>query len=356
MLAGESGLGKTTFINTLLSMGLKPYKDVSQRHQTPLQKTVEIEITKAVLEEKDFMTRVNVVDTPGFGDNVNNRDAWQSVVEFIDDQHESFMRQEQQPNRMNKVDMRVHACLYFIRPTGHSLKPLDVEAIRALSTRVNVIPVIAKADTLGPQEMSAFKDRIRQVLRAQNIHVFVPPNDSAATTANGIEEEAPVSRFNDELNSLPYSVIGSETEVTRANGTTGRGRVYPWGVVEVDNEEHCDFRKLHKLLIREHMLDLIVSTEEVHYEKYRAQQIEAKNAGSGARLNRSFENPKFKEEEAALRKSLTQQVKQEEARFKKWEANLIAERDRLNKDLEDAHVQLRELEVEYEALALKMKK
>ena len=30
------------------------------------------------------------------------------------------MRQEQQPQRENKIDLRVHACLFFIRPTGHT--------------------------------------------------------------------------------------------------------------------------------------------------------------------------------------------------------------------------------------------
>ena len=38
----------------------------------------------------------------------------------MDDQHEMYMRQEQQPDRRGKVDLRVHACVYFIRPTGHT--------------------------------------------------------------------------------------------------------------------------------------------------------------------------------------------------------------------------------------------
>ena len=52
---------------------------------------------------------------------------------------------------------------------------------------------------------------------------------------------------------------------------------------------------------------------------------------------KKVENPKFKEEEEALRKRFTEQVKMEEARFRQWEQHLIAERDRLNKDLEQAH-------------------
>ena len=104
--------------------------------------------------------RLTVIDTPGFGDYVNNRDSWQPIIEFLDDQHESYMLQEQQPQRKEKIDLRVHACLYFIRPTGHTLKPLDIEVMKKLCTRVNLIPVVAKADTLSPTDLYKFKTRV----------------------------------------------------------------------------------------------------------------------------------------------------------------------------------------------------
>ena len=53
-VAGESGLGKTTFINTLFSTTIKNYQDHKKRHAKQIDKTVEIEITKAELEEKQF--------------------------------------------------------------------------------------------------------------------------------------------------------------------------------------------------------------------------------------------------------------------------------------------------------------
>lgn len=83
------------------------------------------------------------------------------IIEFLDDQHESYMLQEQQPRRNDKIDLRVHACLYFIRPTGHTLKPLDIEVMKRLCSRVNLIPVIAKADTLSPADLAKFKARVR---------------------------------------------------------------------------------------------------------------------------------------------------------------------------------------------------
>jgi hypothetical protein len=47
-------LGKTTFINTLFSTTIKNYADHRRRHAKQVDKTVEIEITKAELEEKFF--------------------------------------------------------------------------------------------------------------------------------------------------------------------------------------------------------------------------------------------------------------------------------------------------------------
>ena len=119
-------------------------------------------------------------------------------------------------------------------------------------------------------------------------------------------------------------------------------------MAEVENENHCDFKKLRSLLIRTHMLDLISTTEELHYEHYRQQQMETRKFGEAKPRNR--DNPKFKEEEESLRKKFTEQVKAEEARFRQWEQHLIAERDRLNKDLEMAHSAIKSLEAELESL------
>lgn len=101
-------------------------------------------------------------------------------------------------------------------------------------------------------------------------------------------------------------------------------------------------------MIRTHMLDLISTTEESHYENYRLEQMETRKFGE-ARVKKP-DNPKFKEEEEALRKRFTEQVKAEESRFRQWEQHLIAERDRLNKDLEVTHSAIKSLEAELDNL------
>ena len=48
---------------------------------------------------------------------------------------------------------------------------------------------------------------------------------------------------------IPFAVVGSNT-VVEVGGKKVRGRLYPWGIAEVDNLSHCDFTTLRNMLIR----------------------------------------------------------------------------------------------------------
>ena len=71
----------------------------------------------------------------------------------------------------------MHALLYFIPPTGHSLREMDIELMRRLSPRVNVIPVIGKADSLTPSELRGFKKRVMEDIEYYDIPVYNFPYD-----------------------------------------------------------------------------------------------------------------------------------------------------------------------------------
>ena len=147
-------------MNTLFNTSLYPPKERKQPSLDFAPKTVSIQSISADIEENGVRLRLTVVDTPGFGDFVNNDDSWRPIVENIEQRFDAYLDAENKVNRMNIVDNRVHACVYFVQPTGHSLKPLDVEVMRRLHTKVNLIPVIAKADTLTDDEIAAFKQRV----------------------------------------------------------------------------------------------------------------------------------------------------------------------------------------------------
>ena len=150
------------------------------------------------------------------------------------------------------------------------------------------------------------------MITAQNIRIYQPPIEADD------QQSAEHARILSEA--MPFSIIGSTEDVQTPDGRVVKGREYLWGVAEVENEAHCDFKKLRSLLIRTFMLDLISTTEEVHYENYRQQQMETRKFGE--RKVKKFNNPKFQEEEEALRKRFTEQVKAEEARFRQWEQHV----------------------------------
>jgi septin 7 len=160
MVVGESGLGKSTLVNTLFNSSLYPPRERKGPSLDIIPKTVSIQSISADIEESGVRLRLTVVDTPGFGDFVNNDESWRPIVDNIEQRFDAYLDAENKVNRMNIVDNRVHACVYFIQPTGHALKPLDIEVMRRLHTKVNLIPVIAKADTMTDEEILAFKSRV----------------------------------------------------------------------------------------------------------------------------------------------------------------------------------------------------
>uniref|UniRef100_A0A8C5H036 Septin-5-like n=1 Tax=Gouania willdenowi TaxID=441366 RepID=A0A8C5H036_GOUWI len=263
MVAGESGLGKSTLINSLFLTDLYKDRKVLNAEERICQ-TVDIVKHTIGIEEKGVKLRLTIIDTPGLGDAVNNTDSWFHIEQYIDQQFEQYFRDESGLNRRNIQDNRVHCCLYFISPFGHGLRPLDVECMRALHEKVNIIPVLAKADSLTRAEI--FKKKRKEIKQfGINIYEF-PECDSDDDDEFRMQEQIL-------KDSIPFAVIGSNIQV-ESKGHKFRGRIYPWGVVEVENPAHSDFLLLRNMLVRTHMQDLKDITRETHYENYRAQCIQ----------------------------------------------------------------------------------
>ena len=72
------------------------------------------------------------------------------------------------------------------------------------------------------------------------------------------------------------------------------------------------------------MYDLIKSTEDDHFEEYRISRLTASGRSDDdpAAFAKKNLSAKMKQDEESLRKKFTEQVKLEEARFRKWEQNV----------------------------------
>uniref|UniRef100_A0A672H0P1 Septin 4a n=1 Tax=Salarias fasciatus TaxID=181472 RepID=A0A672H0P1_SALFA len=276
MVAGESGLGKSTLINSLFLTDLYKDRKVPNAEER-IGQTVDIVKHTIGIEEKGIKLRLTIIDTPGFGDAVNNTErCWKHIEDYIDQQFEQYFRDESGLNRRNIQDNRVHCCLYFISPFGHgycvippcSLRPLDVECMSALHEKVNIIPVLAKADSLTQAEVRRKKMKIREEIKQFGINIYQFPDcDSDEDEDYKLQEQIL-------KDSIPFAVIGSNVQV-ESKGHKFRGRMYPWGAVEVENPAHSDFLLLRNMLVRTHMQDLKDVTRETHYENYRAQCIQS---------------------------------------------------------------------------------
>ena len=71
---------------------------------------------------------------------------------------------------------------------------------------------------------------------------------------------------------VPFAVVGSNM-IMDVDGKKTRGRKYPWGVVDIENHDHCDFVPLRNMLIRTHLMDLKDVTNFIHYENYRCKKL-----------------------------------------------------------------------------------
>uniref|UniRef100_A0A6Q2YGD9 Septin n=1 Tax=Esox lucius TaxID=8010 RepID=A0A6Q2YGD9_ESOLU len=230
-----------------------------------IERTVQIEASTVEIEERGVKLRLTVVDTPGYGDAINSQDCFSTIIAYIDDQFERYLHDESGLNRRHIVDNRVHCCFYFISPLGHGLKPLDVQFMKAIHNKVNVVPVIAKADTLTLRERERLKRRILDEIDEHGIKIYHLP-DAESDEDEDFKEQTRILKT-----SIPFAVVGSNQQI-EAKGKKVRGRLYPWGVVEVENPEHNDFLKLRTMLIT-HMQDLQEVTQDLHYENFRSERL-----------------------------------------------------------------------------------
>ncbi|GAB1599150.1 septin-7-like isoform X3 [Argonauta hians] len=343
MVVGESGLGKSTLINSLFLTDL--YSSEYPGPSLRIQKTVKVDTTEVLLKENGVSLHLTVVDTPGFGDAIDNSNCWQPVIDFIDTKYEEYLNSESRVNRTLMPDNRVHCCLYFIAPTGHGLKPLDVEFMKRLHDKVNIIPLIAKADTLTPDECRDFKKTILNEIAQHKIKIYEFP-ECDDEEENKLQKKLLKDR-------VPFAVVGSNT-VIDCNGKRMRGRQYPWGIVEVENLEHNDFIALRNMLIRTHMQDLKDVTNNVHYENYRYGKLAPITADGKVKISlgkdpltqmqeeKREHDAKMKRREAEMEQVFEMKVKEKKTKLKDSEADLVRRAEQMKKSLEQQQKELDE--------------
>lgn len=268
LVVGESRLGKSTIIDQLLQT-----QRISRAKCSPADSKVspfacrnESEIETMLLKHKRSKLVLSLIETPGFGPSSMGTDCWQPVLDEIKGRISKYMSEENSINRRVVVDHRIHCCVYFLSPFASGLRPVDVEFMKSTSKLVNIIPVIAKVDTMTTQESKKLKVKIIEDCEKHDISIFNPEMFDLADVI------AP-----------PYTVIGGDAVVYSDSGQK-IGRQYPWGFAEVNNEEHCDYITLHDILLKTCIEDFIEYTDSVLYENYRMNHLKSLDLNSSIDL------------------------------------------------------------------------
>ncbi|XP_072899687.1 septin 10 isoform X2 [Hemitrygon akajei] len=312
---------------------------------THYESQVKLKAQTYELQESSARLKLTIVNSVGFGDQINKEDSYKPIIDYIDAQFEAYLQEELKIKRSlhNYHDTRIHACLYFISPTGHSLKSLDLVTMKKLDSKVNIIPVIAKADTIAKNELHKFKIKIMGELVSNGVQIYQFP----------IDDET-VAKINSTMNGhLPFAVIGSTEEVKVGNKMV-KARQYPWGVVQVENENHSDFVKLREMLVCVNMEDLREQTHTRHYELYRRCKLEEMGFkdtdpnNKPVSLQETYEAKRneflgeLHKKEEEMRQMFVMRVKEKESQLKEAERELQDKFEHLKKIHQDERKKLDE--------------
>ncbi|KZP33684.1 hypothetical protein FIBSPDRAFT_721126 [Athelia psychrophila] len=301
---------------------------------------------------------LTLVDTPSldFEDETSSERAVAEILRHVETRFVEGVDEEWKPHGGNRY---VHLCIYFLDPddivppmASGSLAPLvsrsranssnqsetepvileppvttnpllcrptlrssQINAIRRLSARVNVLPVVARADTLTNDRLAAVKLAVRRDLADAGIGFGIFDTEGHATIAdstaatpnreavNGYPHGSassprgsPTSPKNPPYLRLPYALISPDTyshsdgvprtipprhelihQYTPSNHHSkfipGKfTRSYRWGSMDVLDPSHSDFLALRTAVFH-HMDTLQKYTKEYLFDKFRAEYL-----------------------------------------------------------------------------------
>ncbi|KAH8104770.1 Septin-domain-containing protein [Cristinia sonorae] len=239
MVVGAQGTGKTSLLRLLLDTAdISPTATADQRANMESflrgspKRTENIQTACVeICESKYDRLLLSVIDTPGLdfhhGHELKLERQVTSIVKYMDTQFADTLSEESKVVRQSKGDQHIHLCIYTVDPfsimsasarkalsllpsrtrsettishtnehtplhdeesddesddedwSSLTMSPADIHVIRRLTKRANVLPVIARADSLTNDKLAAIKRVIRRDLDAAGLDfgVFGPIKD-----------------------------------------------------------------------------------------------------------------------------------------------------------------------------------
>ncbi|GMM30318.1 hypothetical protein DAMA08_030630 [Martiniozyma asiatica (nom. inval.)] len=251
-ILGEMNTGKSTFINCLCNSSIVPLNGLQ-----PID--FEIKEYHAILEEENTKISLNIMTCAGLINAIDNSNSIDFIVDYYKEQFEKTLKEESKVNRNPKAkDCRIHATIYFIRPTGKGLREIDIEIMKQIS---NIIPVISKADLLTAKEVKLNRELIMKDINENEINIY-DFSDSFG------DNESLFTEYTIK-NLIPFAIISGMGKKV-IDDVEIRVRHVSHGFIKIDDPEHSDFIILKKCLLGAGPEDLKESTQ-TYYENYRTE-------------------------------------------------------------------------------------
>ncbi|RXK41000.1 hypothetical protein M231_01631 [Tremella mesenterica] len=309
VVAGGKGVGKTSFI-TLLADSLESHQSISDKKDpTPSAKTtpgppqtapqsmipsptkrMSSQMITASLPDYE-KTLVRVIDTPGLeladtavGRSERNRGV-EGLLRMLEERYEETLREESKVLRTKARadDEVIHLKVKDVDWSGAGLFDEasvvveqeksrskmtrgDLDIIHRLSTRANVLPVLAHADALTISQLTEVRAAVRRDLAeampedgGRGFGIFL---DEEADQSYDVDMDAPnkpltngappspssTTRSDPPLPDLPYAIFSPEPSREKI-----LGRKFAWGIADVMDPEQSDFVYLREAIFGTHV-------------------------------------------------------------------------------------------------------
>lgn len=275
MSVGPDDMNKTTILSALFGKNLEVSRQVTSvnlednmkqlRKCDLLNPKVSVVAKTFEIEEKRVRLRLTVAESDSYGDALCLKDTHIPLVDYIDMQFQDFHKRESSHDRRKIEDKMIHCLFFFISPYGHGLSLLDLEFLRAVHDRVNIVPIIARAETMSLTERTKFKRRIREQLETNGINIYKmsdPDPDDPEDLKRAVK---------DIQEAMPFAVCSIHLNADNSVGE----RVLEWGRIDPYNLDHSDFSML-KSMLHMQIPDLCEITHEKFYEDFRLRMMSKK--------------------------------------------------------------------------------
>lgn len=352
MIVGESGLGRSTLINSLCG-GNSIVPTSLTATQDPFSKKLTLRHENVELEDNEgHKISLNIIDTPNFANAINCDEDFKIVVDFVRHQYDEVLLEESRVKRNPRFkDGRIHVLLYLVNATGHGLSEIDVKFMKHVSGLVNIIPVIAKADALTPEELRLNKQLVLEDLNNYEINYY--KFNEYEYEQDYIDDE--IVAYNKYLNLMvPFAIIGANTyQEAKDDDDMIKLRVLnPAYAVPINVElpEFNDFTILKNVLLITHLNEFKEITHDVIYENYRTEALSGKQFLYST--EEKIEKPNGGEGTDYLAKE--EQIKLEEERLRKFEERVHQDLVNKRRELLERENELKEIEKRLLAEGLKL--